>query len=223
MHGQIVNDSLKVDSVVIFNVNSAAGTISDPEGYFTIAVKEKDTLVLSSLLFKSRRITVFKADIGNMLLKVKLQAYANELKEVVVSQKLTPDIGNSQAIVDKKYFDDAKSSPKNGYMTTDGSIENGIDFVRMYKDVMKLLRKKNPDKTTFTENIDFTELVMKKIGYHFFSNTLKLKDDQVKLFLVFCENGPKAKMFLDSTQFALMDFLVVKNIEFKKIINGEKE
>lgn len=156
-------------------------------------------------------------------MKVKLQAYTNELKEVVVSKKVAPAIGSSQVIVDRKYFDDAKSSPKNRYFTTDGSIENGMDFVRMYKDVMKLLRKKNPNKTNFTDAIDFTEAVIQKIGYPFFSNTLTLKDEQLKLFLVFCESDSKSKTFLKATQFELADFLIVKNIAFQKIILSEKK
>jgi len=59
---------------------------------------------------------------------------------------------------------------------------------------------------------------MQRINYPFFSNTLKLRDDEIKLFLVFCENDSKATpMLKSSTDFELMDFLVGKNNEFKTI------
>jgi hypothetical protein len=34
-------------------------------------------------------------------------------------------------------------------MPRDGSIEYGTDFVRIYKDVLKILRKNNPEKVDF--------------------------------------------------------------------------
>jgi hypothetical protein len=108
-------------------------------------------------------------------------------------------------------------------MPSDGSIENGVNFVRVYKDVLKALRKNNPEKTDFTTDKSFTELTMNKVGYSFFTNTLKLNDDEIGLFLIFCENDPKSKLFMKSdNEFQLMDFLVTKNKEFKRITTFEK-
>jgi hypothetical protein len=39
------------------------------------------------------------------------------------------------------YFGDQKSALKNTTMPRDGSIEYGTDFVRIYKDVLKILRR----------------------------------------------------------------------------------
>ncbi len=60
MRGQVVNDSVKVENVVIFNVNARTGTITRFEGAFTIPVKENDTLVISSLEFKSKKAVITK-------------------------------------------------------------------------------------------------------------------------------------------------------------------
>lgn len=138
-------------------------------------------------------------------------------------EEKTKPIAGSQTIVDKEYFDDEKSSSKNRTITQIGGIENPIDFVRIYKDVFKILKINTPKKSDFTTETDFTEVVMKKIDYSFFNNTLKLKDDDIKLFLVYCENDPKSSaLFKSNTKFELMDFLIEKNIEFKKIANFEK-
>ncbi|WP_035670088.1 hypothetical protein [Flavobacterium sp. 83] len=225
VYGQVVNDSIKLENGIVFNVNAKTGTVINQKGFFSILAKAKDTLVFSGLAFKSRRMVLTEKDMSTPLLRVKLIAFVNQLPEVVVSgnKNLNPITENSQKYVDKQYFDDTKSSPKNRTMPPDGSIENGVNFVRIYKDVFKVLRKNNPEKTDFTTDKGFTELTMNKVGYSFFTETLKLKDDEIGLFLIFCENDAKSKAFMKSNnEFQFMDFLVTKNKEFKRITTFEK-
>ncbi len=219
LHGQVVNDSVKVDNVIVFNANARTGTVAKFEGAFVITAQENDTLVFSSLMFKSKKVIVSKADLEKDLMIVSLQVFPNQLAEVLVEKnKFKNPASNSQKIVDKKYFDDDKSSPKNSVMPNYNVVENGVNFVRLYKDVFKLLRKKNPNKSNFMTSANFTEFVMEKINYSFFTNSLKLPDNEIKLFLVFCENDPKAATFKKTTtDFELMDFLVEQNVAFKKI------
>ena len=220
LHGQVVNDSIKLENVIVFNVNSKTGLLIGPKGFFSILAKVNDTLVFSSLAFKSRKIVLTEKQLSTPLLRVKMEAFTNQLIEVIVPVKkvLKPNLGNTQSIVDKQYFDDEKSSPKNRTMPPNGTIENGMNFVRIYKDVLKSLRKNNLEVIDFTENKSFTELALKRVGYDFFANTLQLKDDEIRLFLIFCENDPKSKLLLNSeNEFQLIDFLVTKNKEYKKI------
>lgn len=224
LRAQAVNDTVKVENVIVFNVNAKVGTVSKAQGYFNITARENDTLVFSSLSFRAKKIVLTKTDLEKDLLKITLQVYTNELSEVIIEKnKIKNPTINSQSATDQKYFDDEKSSPKNTAMPNYNAIENGVDFVRMYKDVMKILRKKNPKKNDFTTNVNFTEFVMNRISYSFFTNSLKLRDDQIKLFLVFSENDPKSQSITKkSTDFEVMDFLVSKNNEFKKITALEK-
>jgi hypothetical protein len=219
LHGQLMNDSIKVENVIIFNSNARTGTIVKYEGAFVIAARENDTLIFSSLLFKSKKVVVTKDDLEKDVLKIILQAFPNQLAEVLVEKnKIKSPIKNSQEVVNNKYFDDEKSSPKNAVMPNYNVTENGLNFVRMYKDVLKILKKKNPKKNDFTSKVSFTEVVMNRINYPFFNSSLKLHDDEIKLFLVFCENDSKATSIIkSSTDFELMDFLVGKNKEFKTI------
>lgn len=224
LRGLVVNDSVKVENVVIFNVNARTGTITKFEGAFTIPAKEHDTLVISSLEFKSKKVVLTKELMEMDVMKITLQSLTNQLAEVLVEkEKIKSPIKNSQEVVDTKYYDDAQSSPKNTVMPNYNVIENGADFVRMYKDVLKILRKKDPKKKDFTSNVNFTETVMKRINYSFFSNSLKLHDDEIKLFLMFSENDTKSKSIVKkATDFELMDFLVGKNMEFKEITAVKK-
>jgi hypothetical protein len=218
--GQVRNDLAPVENVIVFDANSKAGAIVNEYGFFTVLAKVNDTLVFSSLTFKSKKIVLKEEDFITPQFVVTLEVFTNELKEVLIAAKkeLSPILGESQKYVDLMYFGDQKSALKNTTMPRDGSIEYGTDFVRIYKDVLKILRKNNPEKVDFYKETSFSELVLKRINYSFFSNTLNLKDDEIKLFLVFCENDSKSRTLMQpSAEFQLMDFLITKNKEYKKI------
>lgn len=216
LHGQVVNDSIKVDNVLVFNINSNTGTAVDSEGYFHLKVQVNDTLFFSSLSFKTKKITVSKKQINEKILVIKMDAFVNKLDEVVVSNnKLKPKIANSQSIVDKKYFDDNQSSPKNANVY-DGTIVNGVNFVRLYKDVLKLAKKKSDNQSNV--QMPFIEIIMQKINYGFYKNTLNLEDEEIRLFLLYCEKDPiDLKLFNSKTDFEIMDFLISKNSAFNKM------
>ena len=102
-----------------------------------------------------------------------------------------------------------------------GSIENGMDFVRIYKDVVGVLRKENPKKSDFYKETSFSEFALQKVNYSFFSNTLNLKDDEIKLFLIYCENDSKSRELMQpGEEFKLMDFFINKNKEYKRITHS---
>jgi hypothetical protein len=141
----------------------------------------------------------------------------------VIRKKLVPSFGNTQRIVDKKYFDDAQSSPKNRLMPSDGTIKNGMDFTRLFKDIFKLIRGKKPKKTELDLEVNFIEVVNEKFKNSFFINTLKINEYQIGLFLIFCEYDSKSKTVINSnSEFELMDFLITKSEEFKTNITLRK-
>jgi hypothetical protein len=225
LHGKVVNDSIAIENGLVFNVNEKTGTIIDQKGYFSILAKVNDTLVFSSLGFKTKKIVLSRNEISSSFFRVKLNAIANQLLEVVVHAKYggQPQFGNTQKIVDKEYYDDSQSSPNNILMMPTGTGENGIDVIRVYKMIFKNLKKNNPEKTDFVSDMSFTAVAMKSVSYSFFTNTLKLDDDEIGLFLLFCENDPKSKTFLSTNeQFQIMDFLISKKAEFEKITTFEK-
>ncbi len=224
--GRVENDSIKVENVIVFNSHSRTGGVVQIGGEFEIQAKEKDTLIFSSLSFKTKKIVITDDILNEPILIVKLEIFTRQLNEVVVAKAKKPVKAavseNTQKYVDQKYFDDNQSSPKNKNVY-DGSIENGADFVRLYKDIMKLLIKKHRKQTDFFSNVDFTEAVLKKVSYSFYTKTLKLKDEEIRLFLLFCENDDRSKLLLKNKyEFELMDFMVVKNKEFQKSITVRK-
>lgn len=217
IHGQVVNDSTRVENVVVFNINTEKGRIVNPDGSFEVLAKANDTLVFSSLSFKPVKIVLTQKQMEEPLLIVILEVFYNQLNEVIIDDKSAhPVPDNTQNIVDKQYVADAKSSPKNQYVY-DGSIVNGVNFVRLYKDVLTILKKKNPKQSNFTSELNFTEKAL-QINYTFYTKTLSLTDEEIKLFLFYCENDVKSKSVLKSkSDFEMIDFMIKKNKEFKKL------
>ncbi|WP_348813399.1 hypothetical protein [Flavobacterium maritimum] len=221
LHGQVVNDSLRVDNGYVFNINAKTRTYIGSDGFFDISAKAKDTLLISSLAFKSKRVILTQENLSFPLLVVKLQLFENKLSEVVIPNRkdLNPIPANTQGVVDREYFDDSKSSPKNTTMHPH-SIENGMDFVRIFKDVSKLFKKQSPEVIA---RQDFQEYATNSLEPYFFTDILKLRDDEIGLFLIFCEIDPKSKTLMNpEDKFQLIDFLITKNDEFKRITTFEK-
>ena len=225
LHGQFINRSTSVDNGYVYNLNSKTRTFISDQGFFDVLAKAKDTLLVSSPSFKSKKIVIQDKDFSKPLFAVNLEEQTTLLKEVIVKRKgeIKPITGGSQGIVDLQFFDDAKSSPVNRTMPSDGTIENGMDFVRVYKMVSKLFRNGSAKKTDLNSTLDFSDVVSKGIDTYFFTNTLKLKNEEIGLFLEYCENDPKSKSLIkQEDEFLLIDFLITKNEEFKRITTFEK-
>lgn len=217
LHGQVLNDSIQVSDGYVLNLNAKTRTFISADGYFDILANAKDTLLISSLAFKPRKIILSLENFTIPLTIVKLETYTNNLKEVIVPRKIIPNLGKIQKIIDAPYFDDSQSSPKNTTMPTI-TIENGLDFMKIGGMIGKLFIKNEPDKKEINFYENFKEATNKAVTREFFTNTLKLREDEVGLFLIFCESDRKSRAFLKSeNKFQLIDFLVMKNKEFNLI------
>ena len=225
LHGQFVNEIALVDNGYVFNLNSKTRTFISNQGFFDILAKVKDTLLVLSPSFKSKKIVLQEKDFSKPLLVVALETQTTLLKEVIVRGKtdLKPAIGSTQKIVDMQFTDDAKSSPVNRTMPSDGTIENGMDFVRIFKMVSKVFKKDSVEQAGLNKQVDFSDVVSKGLDRYFFTNTLNLKSEEISLFLDYCESDPKSKNLLkEEDEFLLIDFLITKNEEFKRITTFEK-
>lgn len=225
LKGQVLNDSIPVENGYVFNLNSKTRTLIQSDGSFDIPAKSKDTLLISSMAFRSQKIILTTKNIELPLLIIKLDFFENELKEVLVSKKtaLKPISSNSQKYVDMPFFDDEKSSPKNTTMPS-FAVENSMDLWRIgTKVIPRLFKKKAVEKTPELPEKDFTKEVFTTINRDFFTQTLALKLDEINLFLMYCETDSRAKELLKlENKFQLIDFLITKNKAFKRISTFEK-
>jgi hypothetical protein len=218
LHGQVINDSIAVENGYVFNLNSKGTTFIGTNGFFDILAMPKDTLLITSLALKSKKLVLFDMDFKQKLYVVKTELFNNQLKEVVVRKQITPKIAGSQQIVDMKFIDDAQSSLINRTMPYYG-LENGADFGKIFGLIGGLFKKKNGEKLLALPDEIFMEKVQRDFKPEFFRKTLKLKDEEVNLFLIFCDSDENAKKILNTNNtFQMMDFLITKNIAFKILL-----
>lgn len=222
LRGRVVNDSVKVESGSVFNINSKTRSFISSQGLFDIMAKTNDTLLFLSFGLKSKKIVLTDKDFAVLLLTVKLNTNITRLEEVVVTRTvIKPNLGNIQRIIDTEYFEDKQSSLDNPLMPS--KIKYGMDIDRIGKMIWKSFFKENPNKGKEVDYGDFSDIVPKRIHSFFFTNTLKLKEDEIGLFLIYCENDPKSKALLKpESEFELIEFLINKNEEFKTFATFEK-
>lgn len=219
LHGQVTNKSLAIESGYVMNINAKSRTFIGPGGLFDILAQPKDTLLFTGIAFQSKKNVLTEKDCSQILFSVSLDLVSNELKEVLVRKDLKVKSldSNTQKYVDMQFEDDRQSTAKNTVMYSDQTIKYGTDFVRIFKDVKKLLSKNN-EKEEVISDIAFVEYSKANFKPDFYTKTLGLKPDEVDLFLMFCSNDPESKRHLNEDQkFELIDFLINKNAEFKKV------
>ncbi|GGA65138.1 hypothetical protein GCM10008015_02440 [Flavobacterium palustre] len=220
--GKIVCNSHVIPKVDVVNTNSKTHSISDANGYFSIVAKMNDTLVFITKNYELKKIIINTFILNNKDLSIELILKAEELKEVVITKtpsiKLSKDKKWEQGKLDKYALEKAVNTPKVIGVNM-GTIENGIDFIRMGKDLFKMLKLKKEPAKKENSIVPFKEIVATNFDQKFYTENLKLKKEEIETFLTFCDFDPESKKMLskNSNDLELMDFLYKKSVEFKKI------
>ncbi len=107
--GIITSDSVFIKDVHIVNLNTNLGTISNNKGIFTIAVQQNDTLLLSHLNYKNKKIIITDTLNNNFKLKVKLIENVAQLKGFTLQKNLSIFYNNKQLKNDKEPIVNAKT------------------------------------------------------------------------------------------------------------------
>ncbi|MEL1253194.1 hypothetical protein AAEO57_05375 [Flavobacterium sp. DGU38] len=225
LHGQVVNSSLPIETGNVMNINAKTRTFIGANGLFDILARPKDTLLFTGMAFQSKKIVLTEKDCAETLFLVPLDLVNVELKEVLVHKELKINSldGGSQRFVDTQFEDDKQSTAKNTTMYSNQTIKYGTDFVRIFKDVKKLLRKDKEVEEEVVSDIAFVAYSKDNFTPDFFTKTLGLKEDEIDLFLMYCSNDAESKRHLKTDQkFELMDFMINKNKEFKKAELNQK-
>lgn len=221
--GKIVFNNYTIPKVDIINVNSKILSVSDANGYFSIVAKINDTLVFTSKEYELKKIVISPETINKDNLLVELILKAEELKEVVISK-----VGHKTTWLTKEEIEQIKlnsSRPKQGLKIIDykePAMLFGVDFIRIGKQIHKLFKKEESIKTELPK-ANFKDFTKANCDQNYFINTLKLKPDEIELFLDFCDADTKSKIIAASENvLSTMDFLLEKSIAFKKQIVLEK-
>lgn len=219
--GTVLYENLAVSGIEVINANTKLTTITDDNGSFTISAKVKEELVFISKVYELKKITVEKESIALNNFIISLTKKPEELEEIVVTNKSSIHLGTDtkweQGKLDQYALEKAASTQKVQGVYT-GTIENGMDFMRIGGMIIDFFRKEKEPTIKTVPEIEFKTLASTTCDQVFYVEKLKLKPEEIALFLEFCDADPNSKKLSKNTNvLAVMDFLFAKNVEFKKL------
>lgn len=220
LKGKVLYEQFPVEKVDVVNFISKKVAVTNAAGEFSIMVKSGDELIFISKDHDIKKIVLDEKTIYKNNLLISLILKPQELKEVVITKipaiKLSTDKAYEQGKLDQLAVEKSARSLKTGVYN--GSIENGMDLKRIGGMILKLFIKEKEAVKESPQKIEFKQLARNSCDEKFYHLTLKLNPDQIELFLEFCDADPKSKTVAESNNvLSVMDFLLAKNIEFKKL------
>ena len=217
--GKITSENFTLQSVDVINKNNQKSTTTNAQGLFSIDSKLGDTLIFYKKDYFLKEIKLTINNYSSSLISVQLTKRAEELDEVIIKKAVAIDWKldtNYEKIKrDELAADKAERRLKNTRID-DLTIDKGLDIARIGKTLFNLLVKENP--TEKVVEVNFKEVALNICEEKFFTQTLKLKPSEIELFLQFCDADPTSQSVLNEVNvLSMMDFLMTKNIEFKKL------
>jgi hypothetical protein len=223
LKGVVSSDNFLLKNVDVINKTSKKSTTTNEKGEFLIEAKVNDSLLIYAKDYNLKRLKVSPKQIELNNLQVIMLKNIEELEEVVIAKKQSLKLSK-----DKKYeqskrdeYATEKFDNREGYQKMrKGTFVNGLNFVTIGKRLLNLFSKeKEPEKEAPPE-IEFATLAKNTCDQKFYLEKLKLKPEEIDLFLQFCDADPKSKKLIESSNvLSMMDFLSAKNIEFQKLKN----
>ncbi len=233
LSGRIVSDSLSTENITIRNTATDRFSVSDYEGSYQIYAKANDTLVFSGMTFQSKKVILRESDFKLNEFKTQLESYINTLDEVVIDPRaLTGNLekdGNNIKIAKMPAIDVQKAlatpTPDHERKRIDNRVMPGyvdmsysMNLVEVAKLFGKLVGgKPKPKAVVFTSDKIFPVAAQERLPASFFTKTLKLDENEIGLFLSYCEQDPRAIPLLEvKKEFQLIDFLISKADAYKQ-------
>jgi hypothetical protein len=219
--GKILCNNFPIENIEIINLNSEKSVFSNNAGEFSIVAKSEDVVVFASKLYEYKRISVQPEYLNNHIQIISLILKPEQLEEVVITEipsiKWEKDTKWEQEKLDQLALEKVARTPKI-LGINNGTIENGMDFKRIGGMIFGLFAKEKEKIKISPPKIEFITLAKTSCNQKFYIETLKLKPEEIELFLQFCDADPKSKIVAqNNNSLAMMDFLFAKNLEFKKL------
>lgn len=211
--GQILEKSTSVDGVNIINNTTQVTAVSNPEGKFSIVVKEGDVLIFSALNLESLQHRITTEDLTMSLLLIKMTAKEIELKEVVVNDNAGITAENLGIIPHgQKTYTPAERKLYTANSTSVDKVLNAISGRT------SMLKKEM--------NVEKKESLFKKLEYFFeenyYTDRLKIPVDDIKGFQLYCIDDAEFSVSLNSKNKTMCMFLIT-NLARKYLIILENE
>ena len=197
-HGKVNAEMNDLEGIYVINLNTENATITDSKGFFTINAKVGDSLLLSSVQFKSVKKAISSQDLNNLFF-VTMRPIMNELKEVVVKR---PSVSaESLGIIP---YGQKKYTPAERKIVT-ATSGFGIDpILNLFSGRTAMLKKELEVEKKEGYLVQLENL----FDYNHYVNTLHIPAEYVKGFLYFAVENPKFTRVLKTKNRTSIEFLM---------------
>ncbi|MER3373499.1 MAG: carboxypeptidase-like regulatory domain-containing protein [Allomuricauda sp.] len=221
LRGKVLYRSTNVPNENVINSTSANATITNDDGEFAIMVKAGDQLVFTAVNYQLEVVTITEEILRNNRLVVEVTEKVRELDEVVVTpenQERFLEVKNE----DFKQFDyeiDRSTEVENvAESRTVRGMRDGLNFVNIFK----ALFKPNEAEGVQRAPLKVSEVLRHVYDDEFFVVDLKLPQDKIDAFLLYCDDKiPSQTLLRKENEFQLIDFLVTQSKAFLTELNEE--
>ena len=243
LRGKIVADSLEVENLTVYNITSNVGAITDVDGKFSINARATDTLFIQGLSYDSKRYILTDKDFWLPVLEIKLHVKITELNEIIITPyTLTGNLnedtkriqvyGEGFAKIDAKavkYYDDdiRLGTPENTAMPN-VFAPTGVNLLGIVVGIANLVgikgnTKSNSERVFEERRIrdlqskSFSEHMLERFSHNFFVETLKIKNEDIPMFMSFAELNvyELSPLLKAENELKLIEYLINKSEEFK--------
>ena len=219
INGKVMFDNFLLEDVDVINKTTQKSTTTDFKGQFVLSAKVNDSIFFYRKEYFLKGIKLSPNDIATNTISVSMVKKPEELEEIIIrqTQKIDWKLDTKWEQIKRDEITAERDEKRlKNTRIDDLTIDKGLNLARIGKTIFKVLVKETPsDKTP---QIEFKQLARSSCDEKFYFQTLKLKPDQIELFLEFCDADPKSKTVAESNNvLSVMDFLYAKNIEFKKL------
>lgn len=208
LRGKVLYRGSNVANENVINSTSEKATITNDDGQFVILVKEGDQLVFTAVNYQLEVVTITPEILNNNRLVVEVNEKVTQLDEVVI----TPE--NQQKFLEVKnenfkgfeYEIDRTTEVDNvAESRSVRGMRDGINFVNIFKAMFNSKKEDSEDKTP----LKVSEVLRQVYEDEFFVVDLKLPQDKIDAFLIYCDDKvPSQTLLRKENEFQLIDFLV---------------
>jgi hypothetical protein len=218
LRGTVLYRNSVVPNENVINTTAQKATITDEQGRFAIEVKEGDELVFMALNYQLQMVKITAEIIKNNRLVVEVTEKVTELDEVVVSPEDQEEFIRLSNEEFKGFDYDTDETSEVTNIAEDPTVRGmqyGLNFVSIFKLLANAIEG---DKKQEVAPLKVSEVLRQVYDDNFFVRDLKIPQDRIDAFLLYCDNQlPPRTLLRKENEFQLIDFLVTQSEAFREI------
>ncbi|WP_299529422.1 carboxypeptidase-like regulatory domain-containing protein [Ulvibacterium sp.] len=222
LRGKVLYRNSSVVNENVINTTTERATITNSNGEFAIRVKEGDELVFTAVNYQLQIVRITEEILKRNRLVVEVNEKVTELDEVVLSpedQERYLELRNEQ-LKGFEYEIDRSTEVENIAMSqTDRGMRDGLNIANIFRALLKSGKTEEENRP----RLKVSEALRQIYDDEFFVLDLKLPQDKIDAFLLYCDaQMPAQSLLRKDNEFQLIDFLVTHSETFRKSLDEGK-